>query len=292
MTETELEPCFLPPSKLCYSICSVNAPVRSCQLIPVGKENCLILWHTCWSLIVGKGPQTLWSLSTIQHLFCYIPVLHQLCNITILGFLSQPSSLPPCSLSSASPAYSFLGWLFLLGIPKAATGSKVVNETFAEENHLSQPQSSTESLEAGSLKQQIWNSVKTKLILLRLIIHPGWVGFPGWLKHSCQISCFSSKVWDLWDCLKMRLSFFLMWGKLTLVEKSKSILAEIFIYSLRQFLIQAHMHHMYPALGRHLPWKMWALVAEDWQWHQQWKMWSNSRNYQAAFNRWVFPMPP
>lgn len=207
---------------------------------------------------------------------------------------SYPNLLPyPHALSpGASPAYSFLGWLFLLGIPKAATGSKVVNETFAEENHLSQPQSSTESLEAGSLKQQVWNSVKTKLILLRLIIHPGWVGFPGWLKHSCQISCFSSKVWDLWDCLKMRLSFFLMWGKLTLVEKSKSILAEIFIYSLRQFLIQAHMHHMYPALGRHLPWKMWALVAEDWQWHQQWKMWSNSRNYQAAFSRWVFPMPP
>lgn len=68
------------------------------------------------------------------------------------NFLPLPHAL--CPDTSPSPACSFLQWLFLLGFPKAATRSKVVNEKLAEENHLSQAQTSTESLKAGSLKHQ------------------------------------------------------------------------------------------------------------------------------------------
>lgn len=67
------------------------------------------------------------------------------------NLLPLPHAL--CPDTSLSPAYSFLGRLFLLSFPKAATGSKVVNKKLAEEN-LSQPQTSTESLKAGSLKHQ------------------------------------------------------------------------------------------------------------------------------------------
>ena len=43
--------------------------------------------------------QTLWFPSPSLGLFCSIPVLHQLCCITIFGFSSQPSSIVAWSLS-------------------------------------------------------------------------------------------------------------------------------------------------------------------------------------------------
>lgn len=154
MTETELEPCFLPPSKLCYSICSVSAPVSwSLSAKKTALSYGTHAGHWLW--VKGHRPSDHFlpsSISFATFLSCTS------CAISP-SLASYPNLLPyPHALSpDVSPDYSFLGWLFLLGIPKAATGSKVVNETLAEENHLSQPQSSTESLKARSLKQQVWN---------------------------------------------------------------------------------------------------------------------------------------
>lgn len=70
-----------------------------------------------------QWPQTLWSLSPIQHLFCYIPVSHQLCYVTIFGFSSQPSSLAPCSLSRhLSLSSLFLPWVIISsGFPQSSS---------------------------------------------------------------------------------------------------------------------------------------------------------------------------
>lgn len=58
------------------------------------------------------------------------------------------------SLTSPSPACPFLWGPFLLGCPRSAAGFKGAEEELAEEKHLGQPRSSTESLKAGSLKHQ------------------------------------------------------------------------------------------------------------------------------------------
>lgn len=98
-------------------------------------------------------------------LFCFLLVFHQLCYITVFAFSAQLSSLVPrclsrqcprvfSSLASPSPAHPCLGWPFFLGCPKPAAGSKGAGEKLAEENHLGQPQTSTESLNGGSLKHQ------------------------------------------------------------------------------------------------------------------------------------------
>lgn len=136
---------------LCQGSCQVLSadPCHQTKLPRLSYGTCV--GHWLWV----QWPQTLWSLSPIQHLFCYIPVLHQLCYI-IFVFSSQPSSLAPRSLlRHISLSSLFLPWVIISsGFLQSSSGSKGVNEKLAEENHLSQPQSSTESLKAGSLKHQ------------------------------------------------------------------------------------------------------------------------------------------
>lgn len=130
MIETELEPCVLRLSKLCYSKCSVSVSVRSCQLIPVSKENylCFILWHV---LVIdceysGHRPSDCFLPSSIS----FATFLSCTSCAVSPSWASHTNLLPlPHALwpnTSPSPACCFLGWLFLLDFPKAATGSRIV----------------------------------------------------------------------------------------------------------------------------------------------------------------------
>lgn len=103
-----------------------------------------------------QWPQTLWSLSPIQHLFCYIPVSHQLCYITIFGFSSQPSSLAPCSLSRhLSLSSLFLPWVIISsGFPQSSSRVQRSKRETCWRKPSQLAQTSTESLKAGSLKHQ------------------------------------------------------------------------------------------------------------------------------------------
>lgn len=208
---------------------------------------------------------------------------------------SHPNLLPlphaPWPDTSPSPACSFLGWLFLLSFPKAATGSKTVNQKLAEENHLTQPQTSTESLKAGSLKHQAMEFYQdqTDLAKAHNLSRLSWISrvakallpnFMLFLRSTGPLGLSEDEV----DILFNVKETYICW-------RAKAFWLK-FLYTVWDNSWYKHTCITRPTLGRRLLWKKWALVAEDWQWHQQWKMWSNSRNYQAAFNRWVFPMPP
>lgn len=125
LTEIELEPCFLWLSKLCYSKCSVNAPVRFCQLLPVSKENYLYL--TLWHVLVtdsgysGHRPSDPFLLSSIS-----FATFLSCTKSPSLAFHPNLLPLPRafCPDTSPSPACSFLSRLFLLGFPKQQQGAK------------------------------------------------------------------------------------------------------------------------------------------------------------------------
>lgn len=142
VTETEHEPCVLRLSKP-YSKCSVSASVRSCQLIPVSKENYLILWHTCLSLIVGTVTTdpliTFFHPASLLLHSCLAPAVlyHR------LWLLIPTFSLAPCSLTRHLSLYSlFLPWVIISS--KFPQSSNKVQNSKWETCWGKQPQSASD----------------------------------------------------------------------------------------------------------------------------------------------------